>query len=122
MLFRSVERARQQKLDPRKAEAYLEAPVPAGAAGATKLSMVAVSWKGDSAEFIVTIKNGGTINGQESVSFTAPSNDGASSTAPFHLTNLTEYYEFTLDGITDESVIRIEAKSKRALVAAVNFE
>ena len=110
------------KLDPRKAEAYLEAPVPAGAAGATKLSMVAVSWKGDSAEFIVTIKNGGTINGQESVSFTAPSNDGASSTAPFHLTNLTEYYEFTLDGITDESVIRIEAKAKRALVSAVNFE
>lgn len=110
------------KLDPRKAQAYLEAPVPAGAAGATKLSMVAVSWKGDSAEIIVTIKNGGTINGQESVSFTAPSNDGASSTAPFHLNNLTEYYEFTLDGITDESVIRIEAKSKRALVAAVNFE
>lgn len=109
------------KLDPRKAEAYLEAPVPAGAAGATKLSMVAVSWKGDSAEIIVTIKNGGTINGQESVSFTAPSNDGASFSAPFHLT-LTEYYEFTLDGITDESVIRIEAKSKRALVAAVNFE
>ena len=110
------------KLDPRKAQAYLEAPVPAGVAGATKLSMVAVSWKGDSAEIIVTIKNGGTINGQESVSFTAPSNDGASSTAPFHLNNLTEYYEFTLDGITDESVIRIEAKSKRALVAAVNFE
>lgn len=109
------------KLDPRKEEAYLEAPVPAGVAGATKLSMVAVSWKGDSAEIIVTIKNGGTINGQESVSFTAPSNDGASFTAPFHLT-LTEYYEFTLDGITDESVIRIEAKSKRALVAAVNFE
>ena len=110
------------KLDPRKAEAYLEAPVPAGAAGATKLSMVAVSWKGDSAEIIVTIKNGGTINGQESVSFTAPSNDGASSTAPFHLNNLTEYYEFTLDGITDESFIRIEAKAKRALVTAVNFE
>ena len=110
------------KLDPRKAQAYLEAPVPAGVAGATKLSMVAVSWKGDSAEIIVTIKNGGTINGQESISFTAPSNDGASSTAPFHLNNLTEYYEFTLDGITDESVIRIEAKSKRALVAAVNFE
>lgn len=109
------------KLDPRKEEAYLEAPVPAGVAGATKLSMVAVSWKGDSAEIIVTIKNGGTINGQESVSFTAPSNDGASFSAPFHLT-LTEYYEFTLDGITDESVIRIEAKSKRALVAAVNFE
>ena len=109
------------KLDPRSAEAYLEAPVPAGVAGATKLSMVAVSWKGDSAEFIVTIKNGGTINGQESVSFTAPSNDGASFSAPFHLT-LTEYYEFTLDGITDESVIRIEAKAKRALVSAVNFE
>lgn len=110
------------KLDPRKAQAYLEAPVPAGVAGATKLSMVAVSWKGDSAEIIVTIKNGGTINGQESISFTAPSNDGASFSAPFHITDLTEYYEFTLDGITNESVIRIEAKSKRALVAAVNFE
>lgn len=110
------------KLDPRKEAAYLEAPVPAGVAGATKLSMVAVSWKGDSAEFIVTIKNGGTINGQESISFTAPSNDGASFSAPFHLTNLNEYYEFTLDGITNESVIRIEAKSKRALVTAVNFE
>ncbi|MDY5823950.1 MAG: DUF5689 domain-containing protein [Candidatus Coprenecus sp.] len=109
------------KLDPRSAAAYLEAPVPAGVAGATKLSMVAVSWNGDSAEIIVTIKNGGTINGQESVSFTAPSNDGASFSAPFHLT-LTEYYEFTLDGITDESVIRIEAKAKRALVSAVNFE
>ena len=84
--------------------------------------MVAVSWNGDSAEIIVTIKNGGTINGQESISFTPASNTGASFSAPFHLTDLTEYYEFTLDGITDESVIRIEAKSKRALVAAVNFE
>ncbi len=110
------------KLDPRSAAAYLEAPVPAGVAGATKLSMVAVSWNGDSAEIIVTIKNGGTINGQESISFTPASNTGASFSAPFHLTDLTEYYEFTLDGITDESVIRIEAKSKRALVAAVNFE
>ena len=92
----------------------------------TKLAFYAVGWKGKSGILKVTIENGGTFEGGEATKqIDLVGNVGATGNSPFTITPAdSDYYEFTLTGITATSTIKFntaeEAADKRAIIFGIN--
>ncbi|MEY8707249.1 DUF6359 domain-containing protein [Bacteroides faecichinchillae] len=99
---------------------------PVLGAAKTKLAFYAVGWKGKSGILKVTIENGGTFEGGEATKqIDLAGNIGATSNSPFTITPAdSDYYEFTLTGITATSTIKFntaeEAADKRAIIFGIN--
>lgn len=84
----------------------------------TKLSFYAVSWKGKAVNLTVTIENGGSLEDSKTISLTG--NDGATGNPPFSISPAdSDYYEFTLTGITANSTIKFEADKERVVIFGV---
>lgn len=99
---------------------------------ATKLVFYALGWKGQTADLNVTIENGGTFDDGD-VTKTVPlvSNAGISGNPPFTLNEIpsdSEFFEFTLKGITETSTIKFAtsesktAANRRAVIFGVNIK
>lgn len=105
------------------------ASMPIGDAKTT-LSLYAVSWKDQKGALKITVKNGGTINGNASVTINPMSNAGAAglggTNAIYTMTVAdSDLYSFTLAGITATSTLLFETldtADKRAIIFGVNVK
>lgn len=99
---------------------------------ATKLVFYALGWKGQTADLNVTIENGGTFDdGDVTKIVPLVSNAGISGNPPFTLNEIpsdSEFFEFTLKGITETSTIKFAtsesktAANRRAVIFGVNIK
>lgn len=102
---------------------------PALAAGASKLSFFAVGWTGKTGQLTVVIENGGTFTGGETSKIIALDGKtaGATANSPFTITPAeTDYYDFTMTGITASSTIKFTTdgapSDKRAIIFGINIK
>ncbi|UVQ43470.1 DUF6359 domain-containing protein [Bacteroides thetaiotaomicron] len=102
---------------------------PALAAGASKLSFFAVGWTGKTGQLTVVIENGGTFTGGETSKIIALDGKtaGAAANSPFTITPAeTDYYDFTMTGITASSTIKFTTdgapSDKRAIIFGINIK
>lgn len=102
---------------------------PALTAGASKLSFFAVGWTGKTGQLTVIIENGGTfVGGDTSKIITLDGKTtGAAGNPPFTITpEKTDYYEFSMSGVTASSTIKFTtdggAGDKRAIAFGINIK
>ena len=102
---------------------------PALTAGASKLSFFAVGWTGKTGQLTVVIENGGTFTGGETSKIIALDGKtaGAAANSPFTITPAeTDYYDFTMTGITASSTIKFTTdgapSDKRAIIFGINIK
>lgn len=103
---------------------------PALAAGASKLSFFAVGWTGKTGQLTVVIENGGTFTGGGETSKIIALDGktaGAAANSPFTITPAeTDYYDFTMTGITASSTIKFTTdgapSDKRAIIFGINIK
>lgn len=95
----------------------------------TKLSFFAVGWTGKTGQLTVVIENGGTFEGG-GTSKVVPLDGktaGAANSSPFTITPAdTDFYEYTMTGITASSTIKFTTEGatsdKRAIIFGVNIK
>lgn len=102
---------------------------PALQVGASKLSFFAVGWTGKTGQLTVVIENGGTFDGgvtSKMISLDGKT-AGAAANSPFTITPAdTDFYEYTMSGITASSTIKFTTDGasgdKRAIIFGINIK
>ena len=95
--------------------------------GDATLSFYAYSWKGKPSTLKITVKNGGTINGSDSITTNEiASNDGATDNNPYILKKVdnSALLSFTLKDLTSKTEISVETvgTNTRVLIFGVNIQ
>ena len=91
--------------------------------GDATLSLWGAGWKGDGCHLVITVNNGGTINGQSSVEIQLAANDGATGNPAYNITfSDTDYHEFELSGVTAETTLTFSTTEagKRGIITGIN--
>lgn len=91
--------------------------------GDATLSLWGVGWKGEGCQLVITVNNGGTINGQSSVEVSLAANDGATGNPTYTVTfSDTDYHEFELSGVTAETTLTFNTTNtgKRGIITGIN--
>lgn len=98
-------------------------------AGASKLSFYAVGWTGKTGQLTVVIENGGTFEGGATSKMIPLDGKtaGAAANSPFTITPAdTDFYEYTMSGITASSTIKFTTDGasgdKRAIIFGINIK
>lgn len=92
--------------------------------GDLTLGMYAMAWKGRECELTITVNNGGSIDGQSSVTISPESNTGVADDPPYVVTvdPAQDYYEFDLSGVTSATTLTFSTvqSAPRCIVFGLN--
>lgn len=92
--------------------------------GDLTLGMYAMAWKGKECELTITVNNGGSIDGQSSVTISPESNTGVADDPPYVVTvdPAQDYYEFDLSGVTSATTLTFSTvqSAPRCIVFGLN--
>lgn len=92
--------------------------------GDLTLGMYVMAWNGKDCELTITVNNGGTINGQSSVTINPESNSGVAQEPPYVVTvdPAQDYYEFSLSGVTSSTTLTFSTvqSAPRCVVFGLN--
>lgn len=88
------------------------------------LALYGAGWNGESMHLVITVNNGGTINGAASAEIDCASNSGVKGVSPYTVTfSDDDYYTFELEGLTPESTLTFSTTEEgfRGIITGVNI-
>lgn len=88
------------------------------------LALYGAGWNGESMHLVITVNNGGTINGAASAEIDCAGNSGVNSSSPYTVTfSDDDYYTFELEGLTPESTLTFSTTEEgfRGIITGVNI-
>lgn len=88
------------------------------------LSLYGAGWNKEVMHLVITVNNGGTINGAASAEIDCASNSGVKGVSPYTVTfSDDDYYTFELEGITSESTLTFSTTEEglRGIITGVNI-
>lgn len=88
------------------------------------LALYGAGWNGESMHLVITVNNGGTINGAASAEIDCAGNSGVKNSSPYTVTfSDDDYYTFELEGLTPESTLTFSTTEEgfRGIITGVNI-